>query len=61
MSVSDDLQQKRDLVIDTMASWALEGMEPTREALEGIREFVNSDVTVDEAIARVKAQHAAGR
>lgn len=52
-------EHKRELVIDTMASWALEGMEPRREALEGIREFVSGAVTVDEAIERVKARHAA--
>lgn len=48
-------QQKRELTIDTMASWALEGMEPESEALDRIRSFVSGSVSLDEAITRAKA------
>jgi hypothetical protein len=29
-------EQERELIIDTMASWALEGMEPDRETIADI-------------------------
>lgn len=32
-------ERKRELTIDTRASWALEGMEPTREIVENNNAF----------------------
>ena len=54
-------QQKRDLIIDRMASWSLEGMEPEPEVLERIRSFAGGAVPIDEAIERAKVLHAERR
>jgi hypothetical protein len=54
-------QERRESTIDIMASWALEGMEPTPEVLARIRAYVNGDVSLDEAIARAKALYGQGR
>lgn len=48
---------RRELAIDTMASWALEGMQPSAEALADIAVIVEGSVTTDEMIARVKARY----
>lgn len=46
---------RRRLAEETMASWALEGMEPSPEAISRIRAFVNNELTRDEFIAAAKA------
>jgi hypothetical protein len=46
--------QKRELTIDTMASWALDGMHPTRETIENINAFLSGDVTMDEYLRKLK-------
>ena len=38
----------KDLAIDTMASWALEGMEPTRNTVIDIAELVSGKITAEE-------------
>ncbi|QZY52255.1 antitoxin VbhA family protein [Leucobacter tenebrionis] len=48
-------EQRRELAIDTMASWALEGMEPSPEAVGRISAFVEGDLSLDEFIAEAKA------
>ncbi|MDF1477745.1 antitoxin VbhA family protein [Leifsonia sp. H3M29-4] len=50
---------RRELAIDTMASWRLEGLEPTPEALERIRDYVEGRVSIEECIDAVKAWAAA--
>jgi hypothetical protein len=47
-------EQKRELTIDILASWALEGMQPTRQAVENINAFVSGDVTMDEYLRKLK-------
>jgi hypothetical protein len=47
-------EQKRELTIDTMASWALDGLHPTRETVEDINAFVSGDVTMDEYLRKLK-------
>lgn len=54
-------QQKRELTVDTMASWALEGMKPEPETLDRLRSFASGAVSLDEAIDRAKTRHAANR
>ncbi|KJL48177.1 hypothetical protein RS84_01808 [Microbacterium hydrocarbonoxydans] len=54
-------QQKRDLTVDTMGSWALEGMKPEPDTLDRLRSFVIGAVTLDEAIDRAKTRYAAHR
>ena len=54
-------RERRESAIDVMASWALEGMEPTPEVLSRIRSYVNGEVTLDEAIAQAKARYAPDR
>lgn len=49
-------QQKRELTIDTMASWALEGMEPDRETVDEINAYLDGKVTLEEIIAKSKAR-----
>ncbi|MCW2163378.1 hypothetical protein B0I12_000504 [Microbacterium hydrothermale] len=53
-------EDRRELAIDTMASWALEGMHPSAETLVDIAAVVDGSVTTDEMIARVKARYRRG-
>lgn len=46
--------QKRELTIDTMASWALEGMEPDLETVEDINSYLAGDMTLEEFIDKSK-------
>lgn len=48
-------EQKRELTIDTMASWAIEGMEPTREIVEDINAYLDDRMTLQELIAKAVA------
>lgn len=48
-------QQKRGLTIDTMASWALEGMEPDRETVADINSYLDGGMTLKEFIEKSKA------
>ncbi|WP_417219596.1 antitoxin VbhA family protein [Arthrobacter sp.] len=47
-------QQKRELTIDTMASWALEGMKPDRETVEDINSYLDGRLTLHEFIEKSK-------
>ncbi|MGO4191987.1 antitoxin VbhA family protein [Arthrobacter sp. YAF17] len=47
-------EQKRELTIDTMASWALDGLHPTRETVENINAFLASGLTASEFIQKLK-------
>lgn len=47
-------EQKRELTIDIMASWALEGMQPTRQAVERINAYIRGEVTMDEYLRKLK-------
>ncbi|WP_205754512.1 antitoxin VbhA family protein [Arthrobacter sp. CAU 1506] len=47
-------QQKRELTIDTMASWALEGMKPDRETVEDINSYIDGHMTLHEFIEKSK-------
>jgi hypothetical protein len=47
--------QKRELAIDTMASWALEGMTPDRETVEDINSYLEGSMTLDAFIEKSKA------
>lgn len=49
-------QQKRELAIDTMASWALSGMEPSRETVEDINAYIDGEMTLEEIIEKSKAR-----
>lgn len=48
-------QPTRQLVVDTMASWSLEGMTPTPDALARIRSFADGDVSIEATIADATA------
>lgn len=62
MSTPEEQQrERRESMIDIMASWALEGMEPTPEVLARIRSYVDGDVTLEEAITQAKERYAPGR
>ena len=47
-------EQLRELTIDTMASWALDGLYPTRESVESINEFLASGLTPGQYIEKLK-------
>lgn len=47
-------EQLRELTMDTMASWALDGMYPTRETVETINEFLASRLTAGQYIEKLK-------
>lgn len=47
-------EQKRELTIDTMASWALEGMEPDRQTVENINAYLRGEVTMEEYLRKLK-------
>lgn len=42
--------RRQDLVNDTMASCALEGLEPDPAVLERVQSYVNGNVTIEELI-----------
>jgi hypothetical protein len=44
---------RHTIVVDTFASWALEGMEPTERVLALGRAFIDGSLTIDELMARV--------
>lgn len=44
----------RDLAIDTMASWALEGMKPSPRTLTDIHELVDGSITPEEFRRRTR-------
>ncbi|MCG2622995.1 antitoxin VbhA family protein [Arthrobacter sp. I2-34] len=47
-------EQKRELTIDTMASWALDGMQPDRETVEDINAYLDGHKTLHELIEKPK-------
>jgi hypothetical protein len=47
-------EQKRELTIDIMASWALDGLHPSREAIENINAFLRSELTASEYLKKLK-------
>lgn len=47
--------QKRELSIDTMASWALAGMESDRQTVEDINLYIDGRMTFEEFIEKSKA------
>ena len=38
----------RELAIDTMASWALEGLEPDQQTIDDINQLLNGSITEQE-------------
>ncbi|KHL01596.1 hypothetical protein [Sinomonas humi] len=47
-------EQMHELTIDTMASWALEGMEPDRQTIEEINAFLRSGLSASEYLRKLK-------
>lgn len=47
-------EQMRELTIDTMASWALDGLYPSRATGESINEFLASGLTAGQYIEKLK-------
>ncbi|MDF2047919.1 MULTISPECIES: antitoxin VbhA family protein [Microbacterium] len=54
MAALDSREARRELVIDTMASWALEDMEPTPEMVQDIGLYVEGKISTAEIIEKVK-------
>ena len=48
-------EQKRELTIDTMASWALDGLLPDRQTVKDINAYVEGEMTLEELIEKSKA------
>lgn len=51
--------ERRETVTETMASWALEGMQPTQRDLDEILAYVAGDIDEEGLIARAKAEFGA--
>jgi len=51
--------QRRESLIDTFASWALEGMEPSPEDIRLGREYIAGRLTPQEIIDQVVAAYRA--
>ncbi|MBE7700047.1 antitoxin VbhA family protein [Oerskovia sp. Sa1BUA8] len=49
-------ERRRDLAIDTMASWAMEGMEPDERSLDSIRGYVDGKLTIADLLERARAR-----
>ena len=49
-----DRDEREQLAIDTMASWALDGLQPPPGFVDEVREWVEGRVTLDEWIARTR-------
>ena len=47
-------EHARELTIDTMASWALDGLYPTPEIVERINAYLRGDVTMDEYLDELR-------
>jgi hypothetical protein len=50
-----DRDKLRELTIDTMTSWALEGMEPDAETVKDINAFIDGSMSAEEFVAKSKA------
>ena len=53
MNALATVAERHDAIVDTFASLALEGMEPTALDIELGRAFINGTKTLDELIAEV--------
>lgn len=51
--------ERRSTVLETIASWALEGMTPTERDLDEIRAYVSGEFDEEVMIARAKAEFGA--
>ena len=52
--------RRHDLVTDTMASWALEGLEPDPAVQKRVQSYVDGDATIEELIDQAKRRASAG-
>ncbi len=48
-------QRKRELSIDTMASWALDGLEPDPQTMVDINTYLDGGMTIEKFIEKSKA------
>lgn len=48
---------RRDLILDTMGSFALEGMMPTRQSIAYARDYIAGRLTPEEIIQRLKRKY----
>ncbi|WP_425839921.1 antitoxin VbhA family protein [Microbacterium sp. PA5] len=51
---ASDREERERLAVDTMASWALDGLNPPPGFADEIREWVDGRVTIDEWIERTR-------
>jgi hypothetical protein len=48
-------ERKRELTIDVMASWALDGLELDPQAVERINAYLRGEVTMEEYLGKLKS------
>jgi hypothetical protein len=48
-------ERERELTIDTMASWALDGMQPDPETIAAINAYLTGQITREEFIRKSTA------
>lgn len=49
----DDLDERRESMIDILASWDLDGALPDEAAMELIRDYVNGALDLDDLITKM--------
>lgn len=47
-------ERRRALAIDTMASWAMEGLEPDERSLDAIRGYVEGNLSIEDLLERAR-------
>ncbi|KAA0960717.1 hypothetical protein FQ142_07435 [Microbacterium sp. ANT_H45B] len=52
--------RRQDLAADTVASWALEGLEPDSAVLERVQSYVEGEVVIEELIEQATRRASAG-
>lgn len=52
--MATDAHRRRELIEDTMASWALEGMEPSASTLADLQALADGRMTLEEFHAKTK-------
>lgn len=54
MEISDPVEERRESMIDILASWDLDGALPGEAGMEVVREYVAGDLTLAQAIVKVR-------
>lgn len=56
MSIEMSEKERRETVLDTFASWQLEGMEPDAQDVQDAKDYIAGRATLDEILERTLAR-----